>query len=243
MSARKTEMNDRGLAEDLAGWGYGLLRPESGASPATLLRKVVESKNLRLLEGFPVVLASWVEKIDRNQDMKAEFTRFVQSAFEKSDSKSEALRSWLAVSLALFWLYDAPHFDPHAWLGDDKAREGWTAAAHAFRNALTSPKQARIGNVVVSLERLRTTYLNYVVVRKELAGKDFWSALQRKNEYLTEYHLSILFPPKQKDLVKKKTLGSPLTKVEREYFSRTVRKKLMALANPEIQELARRLTT
>jgi hypothetical protein len=35
--------------------------------------------------------------------------------------------------------------------------------------------------------------------------------------------------------------GEPMTKTEREYFSRTVRKKLRALANTDLHRLAQRL--
>ena len=43
------------------------------------------------------------------------------------------------------------------------------------------------------------------------------------------------------ELFKKKLEGLPLTKTEREYYSRTVRKKVSALANPELHRLAHKL--
>ena len=56
-----------------------------------------------------------------------------------------------------------------------------------------------------------------------------------------EYALSQLFSPKQKELFKKKLEGTPLTKTEQEYYSRTVKKKVIALANPELHHLSRKL--
>jgi hypothetical protein len=56
-----------------------------------------------------------------------------------------------------------------------------------------------------------------------------------------EYALSQLFSPKQKELFQKKLKGELLTKTEKEYFSRTVKKKVAALANPELHRLAQKL--
>ena len=56
-----------------------------------------------------------------------------------------------------------------------------------------------------------------------------------------EYALSQVFSPKQKELFKKRLEGLPLTKTEKEYYSRTVKKKVVALANPELHRMAQRL--
>jgi hypothetical protein len=50
--------------------------------------------------------------------------------------------------------------------------------------------------------------------------------------------LDLLFSAKQKELVFKKFKGQHLTKTEREYYSRVVKKKLAAIADSEMQELA-----
>ena len=55
-------------------------------------------------------------------------------------------------------------------------------------------------------------------------------------------YLDRLFSPKQKDLVFKKLRREPFTKTEREYYSRVVRKKLLAIAHHEIIEIATALT-
>ena len=60
-------------------------------------------------------------------------------------------------------------------------------------------------------------------------------------EFSMEYALSQVFSPKQKELFKKKLEGSPLTKTEKEYYSRTVKKKVVALANSELHSLSRKL--
>lgn len=54
--------------------------------------------------------------------------------------------------------------------------------------------------------------------------------------------LELLFSEKQKELIFKKLKNQHLTKTEREYYSRVVKKKLVVIAAPEIQELATALT-
>jgi hypothetical protein len=54
--------------------------------------------------------------------------------------------------------------------------------------------------------------------------------------------LDRLFPPKQKDLIFKKLNAESLTKTEREYYSRVVRKKLKAIAMSEVRKIADALT-
>jgi hypothetical protein len=57
----------------------------------------------------------------------------------------------------------------------------------------------------------------------------------------TEKQLGRLFSPKQQELVVKKLNGDPMTKTEREYYSRTSKKKLSAILDATVQEIARRL--
>ena len=60
-------------------------------------------------------------------------------------------------------------------------------------------------------------------------------------ELSLEFALSQLFSPKQKELFKKKLDGQLLSKTENEYYSRTVKKKVASLANPELHRLAQKL--
>ena len=43
--------------------------------------------------------------------------------------------------------------------------------------------------------------------------------------------MSQMFSPKQKELFKKRLEGLPLSKTEQEYYSRSVKKKVVALAS------------
>ncbi|MDP3921131.1 MAG: hypothetical protein Q8R76_10055 [Candidatus Omnitrophota bacterium] len=85
-----------------------------------------------------------------------------------------------------------------------------------------------------------------VVLANAMRGKSVQSVDQRDvdkraGELEFELLLSALFTPRQKSLLKKKMAGQPLSKTEREYFSRVVKKRLKALANEELHQLAKKL--
>ena len=66
--------------------------------------------------------------------------------------------------------------------------------------------------------------------------------MQAKSDELSvEYALSQVFSPKQKELFFQKLKGEKFTKTEREYYSRAVKKKVLALANDELHGLARKV--
>ena len=54
-------------------------------------------------------------------------------------------------------------------------------------------------------------------------------------------NLRLLFAPKQEALILKRLNGGEFTKTEREYYSRVVKKKLQAIADLDLQQLASRL--
>jgi len=66
-------------------------------------------------------------------------------------------------------------------------------------------------------------------------------SLVEQVEYSLAFALSQMFSPKQKELFKKRLEELPLTKTEQEYYSRSVKKKVVALANAELHGLARKL--
>lgn len=92
-------------------------------------------------------------------------------------------------------------------------------------------------NERVDASRLRKYFDLYLEKEsKEAAGKK-----KRFEDLSLEYSQSQIFSPKQKELFNKKLDGMPLTKTEQEYYSRTVKKKVIALANSELHSLARKL--
>ena len=62
-----------------------------------------------------------------------------------------------------------------------------------------------------------------------------------KNEFDLEFAMSQIFSKRQKELFLKKIIGERMTKTECEYYSRSVKKKVLALANPDLHRLAEKL--
>ena len=54
-------------------------------------------------------------------------------------------------------------------------------------------------------------------------------------------HMDEIFSAKQKELFLKKINGKKLTKTEKEYFSRVVKKKVLAMANPDLHHMSKKL--
>jgi hypothetical protein len=80
--------------------------------------------------------------------------------------------------------------------------------------------------------RVRHTY---IFRRAEI---DLIEYSDRQDEFELEHAMSQVFSKKQKELFLKKLKGERLSKTEREYFSRIVKKKVLALANPDLHKLA-----
>jgi hypothetical protein len=88
-----------------------------------------------------------------------------------------------------------------------------------------------------SPEKLRDVFLTYLKNEVDEVKKQ----TEKQEDFSLEYALSQVFSPKQKELFLKKAKGLELNKTEKEYFSRTVKKKLLALVNPELGRFARLL--
>ncbi|MBU2221410.1 MAG: hypothetical protein KJ722_02205 [Candidatus Omnitrophica bacterium] len=89
----------------------------------------------------------------------------------------------------------------------------------------------------MSAQRIKTVFKNYFNKQPDNLNE----MLAVRDEVSLEYSLSQVFSPKQKELFLKKLKRDKLTKTEREYFSRVVKKKVLALANQELNSLSRRL--
>jgi len=89
----------------------------------------------------------------------------------------------------------------------------------------------------LSSVRVVNTFKNYFK-HAELTIRDY---VKMRDEFDLEYALSQVFSKNQKELFMKKLKGEKLTKTERKCFSRSVKKKVLALANSDLHRLATRL--
>lgn len=216
------------LMSAMAQYGYSLLQPDRMADPNELLASLAQSRDSRVLEGFPVVLANALAKHGGKVDLSA-----AESGLDERER--EAFRRLVDVSLHLMRTFG---FDVLA-----SGAPGRRMPSPAFSKQLP---EAMVGSVSLNLDeertldpgRLKRTFLNYFV-RDQEEG-DAARKLERKESFRREYLLSLFFAPGQRDLVAKRMRGEPLTKTEREYFSRVVKKKLEALADPDLHMLAQK---
>lgn len=220
-------MKNENLLRRLSKLGFPLFEPEEVQDANATLADVVRSKDLRLWEGFPVVLASSAEKELFNYDMTKEY---LKEPFEKL-----YLDSLVVVSLAL---YEALNLK-FSWaerlyksLSPNQEKEFGT-----FLEKLKRNEDLEVASQVMSSQRLKSVFNNYFAQ----AQSELSDLLSVKEEHSLEYSLSQVFSPKQKELFLKKLRREKLSKTEKEYFSRVVKKKVLALANSELHRLSLKL--
>ncbi len=220
-------MANNKLFENLDRLGFSLMEPKEDFNANKTLAEVVQSKNTRLWEAFPVLLANAAHEysFDKDQVLKNLTTREDQESFQ----------DLLLLSLALYQYYHLS-FD---WSNQLKKQLSDQDAVllQKFRNNIAHGDIFYVGKKRFIPDRLFEIFNNYF---KKDAEKT--KQLKEKYEELSlEYALSQVFSPKQKELFKKKLNGEPLNKTEREYYSRAVKKKVSALANPNLHRLAQKL--
>ncbi|HRY86172.1 MAG TPA: hypothetical protein P5561_06585, partial [Candidatus Omnitrophota bacterium] len=100
-----------------------------------------------------------------------------------------------------------------------------------------SGEEVKANGLRLSADRLKTGFRNYVV-HQAGSGKELEA---QKNALEYELLLSELFTPRQKELLAKRLAGKPMTKTEREYYYRVVKKRLVAMADDRLHQMARGL--
>lgn len=221
-------MNKEEVVFNLGRLGYKLLSPKSSElkepEVLELLESLAESKDSRLVEGFPVVLANCARR-----DMKLDFQALLSEL--KSDSrKKQALEKLLLLSSTLL-----------AQQGLDQPKNLMTLSESlkAKHGDLLAYDVVDLGNkATLSTERLRNALERYSSDLAAVESARSKAKSSQRRSFQIDYYLSTLFAPKQKELVFKKANGEPLNKTEQEYFSRKVKKKLEAMTNREVRKVA-----
>ena len=230
MVDRSTSLNER-----VGKLGFPVLEVDQKSEAAQTLAEVVKSKNDRLWEGFPVMLAHVMDA--RLLDYER-----LRGTYLRSNAEVSKLHCLMALSLALYRLSNVHE----SWIEHltEYVRKSKGPEPDDFVNKLKSENEFSVCGRQMSSERLLTAFRNYYVheaVTRVDSGKTQSSVqelLAAKVASDLSYSLSQVFSPKQKELVLKKFRGEKFTKTEQEYFSRSVRKKLMALTNQELHQLA-----
>lgn len=220
-------MSDKTLLERLSRLGLPLMETAEEFDVNQTLAEVVKSRDTRLWEGFPVLL------VNAARDYRFEYKSVLDNL--SGDGEREDFHALLLLSLALYESYHLSFY----WT---KQLKGKLADRDMFqlkqlKNSLAHDDHFSFAGREFQAGRLKGVFELYF-------EKDAERSKQRKDTYdelSLEYALSQVFSPKQKELFRKKLDGLPLTKTEKEYYSRAVKKKVAALANAELHRLARML--
>lgn len=215
------------LLKNLNRLGYTLMEAEEDFDANDTLAEVVKSEDTRLWEGFPVLLANAA------QGYRFDHDKVLENLPQKKDQ--ESFHALLLLSLAMYQYYHLSF----SWANQLRRSLSDEDVDYLkqLRNYLVHDTSFFVSNKHLDPYRLKTTFNNYFEKEAEKSKQ-----LREKHEELSlEYALSQLFSPKQKELFKKKLNGESLSKTEREYYSRTVKKKVAAVANPELHRLSQKL--
>lgn len=203
----------------------------SEAQVRIILDALAGSRDPALVARFPAVLA-----LCARRGLRVDFQKLLARHWGKSPRRRN-LEDLLCVSAALLRRLGVPPPEglekmvaalpartPPPGAGTELQLAGGTKVAlseleEAVRRSATGSPAAEVSPPLPAAPPVTAASL------EELAGK-----------------LVLLFPQKQIELIMKRLRGGPFTKTEREYFSRVVRKKLAAVADPAVQEAAARLS-
>lgn len=220
-------MSDKSLLERLSRLGLPLMETSEEFDANQTLAEVVKSRDTRLWEGFPVLL------VNAARDYRFEYDRVLDNF--TSDEEREDFHALLLLSLALYESYRLSFY----WTKQLKEKFSNLDAAQLkqLTKSLAHDDMFTFAGREFQSGRLKGVFELYF-------EKDAEKSRQRNDTYdelSLEYALSQVFSPKQKELFRKKLDGLPLTKTEKEYYSRAVKKKVAALANVELHRMARML--
>lgn len=212
--------------------GYPLIAPGKEKLSENQILEVLEelagSGNLRLIEGFPVVLAYCA-----HHGLKLDFQNLL------SKNKGERRKRKNLEKLLLISSYLLKQEEIEKPEGLDSITESF---ATKYGNLDSTEAVTLDEGYLLSLERLRNSLKRYTSsFSRSVSAREKEKAKQHQSFQLN-IHLSTLFSPKQKELILKKLEGEPFTKTEQEYYSRVVKKKLDALADSEVTRIAKSLS-
>jgi len=218
-------MNEKELYKKLTALGLPLFEVEDTHDVGAVFCQMVTSADLRLWEGFPVVLAT------ANQNKLFDYSAVNNCLKNSEDKKNFSLL--VLLSLALYGVLGLKF----PWAKNMKTMAKGEKEFKVFLEKLKKDAEFNLGGKSISPDRLKSVFTSYFQGQQE----QLHNLSRSKDDFGLEHALSQLFSSKQKELFLKKFRGEVLTKTEREYYSRCVKKKALALANSELHKMAQQL--
>lgn len=220
-------MDNQELMKNLAKLGLPMFEPSEAVDVNQTMAEVVKSHDTRLWEMFPVLLV--------NASEEYHFTPEKVHDLLSEDKDRYNLDRLCLLAISLYAHY---HLD-FKWAATFKKQLSpeEKSQVKAWRHALASDEIIAWDDSRFSPERLKKSFELYVEQNTEKTRR----RKEKYEEFSLAYALSQVFSPKQAELFRRKLEGLPMTKTEQEYYSRSVKKKVVALANSELHSMARKL--
>ncbi len=218
--------NDK-LMHSLSRLGLPMFEPSEELDVNETLAEVVKSHDTRLWEGFPVLLANAADNYQFNPEL-------VEQLLPGEEHK-RLFHRLLLLSSSLYSFYHLT-FTWSSRLKKNLSAED-KLLLNKWRSCLAHDQSLTWDDAELDPGRLKRLFELYFEQNVDKTRR----RKEKHEEFSLAFALSQLFSPKQKELFKKRLEGLPLTKTEQEYYSRSVKKKVVALANSELHSLARRL--
>jgi hypothetical protein len=220
-------MKNENFLRSVSKLGFPLFETEEEIDANKTISELVKRKDIRLWEGFPVILI--------NSNSRGMFNfESINNLFKDRRDRS----NFLHLILLSLSLYRYLHLK-YLWANDLynklllKDKENIDKLLDYFKKN----REIIIGDIRLDPQRIKKTFNRYF--KEEELAKEHLVA--KYEDFSLEYALSQIFPSKQKELFLKRLRGEKFTKTESEYFSRSVKKKIAALANSDLHRLAQRL--
>jgi hypothetical protein len=207
----------------------------TGSQATVILDALASSNDLALVVWFPVVLCICT----RNGVSLNSHALF--SKYWESSPKKQNLEKLLLLTDELFDQegIEAPH-NMKKIVSPLRPKYGTLLSSRVL--SLSSGLTIPIGTVQNILRDYTAKITKAMPAQEGDATGDERKPFMPEQSAALDASLDRLFSPKQKDLIYKRLNSVTFTKTEREYYSRIVRKKLLAIANAQVNHIAIKLT-
>ena len=222
------------LLDDLDKLGYGLFRPEESVNFQRVFKGLLESKDPRLLEGFPIATSSC--STTKGEPNYCDFDSLIK--WLPDEKRQETSLQLLYLSFLTFMLYDEKKELASNLKELFKKRRVLRRFKQIFDSKFINSSNVQVSDTQLDLGRMKEMFLNFIFTKQAREQKTLVATLEFKRDLQTELFLSELFTPKQKEIIKKKLKGEKLTSSEAQYYSRVIKKRLKAIADDEVHKLA-----
>lgn len=219
-------MNRDDLLKEIQKLGYPLMALGQQIPSNQVLAEVIKSHDLRLWEGFPLMVSYCLSDgtLCYNDLIKYLEKKADIAIFKQLINMSYSLFKYLKLGIASkIRITDLEGYN----------KELFTLYLGCFQKK----NDIAIGDTKLSSDRIITVFKNYY---SNIASYSP-DLINLRKDFELEFALSQIFSSRQRELFFKRLKGEKMSKTEREYFSRVVKKKIVALANDELHQIAKRL--